>query len=53
MENVRILKANMDKDLERETKRTYYGIFLLLIVYGGLIISYLYWIAENDKTLTN
>lgn len=52
MENVKTLKAHMDKELEKETARTYFGIFLLIIVYGGLIISFLYWIAENDKTLT-
>lgn len=49
MENVKILKANMDDELKKETKRTYYGIVLLLIVYGSLFLSYLYWIAENDK----
>lgn len=52
MENVKTLKANMDKELEKETARTYYGIFLLIIVYGGMLISFLYWFAENDKTLT-
>lgn len=49
MDNVKILKPDIQKELQKEIKRTYYGIFLLLIVYGALIISYLFWIAENDN----
>lgn len=52
MENIKILKAEMDKDMERETRRTFYGIFLLLLIYGSLVLGYLIWIAENDKTIT-
>jgi hypothetical protein len=51
MESVKVLKENMDRELLRDTKRTYYGIALLLVVYGALILSYMLYVADYNIVL--
>lgn len=46
MESVKTLKENMEREFENEKRRTYYGIALLLIVYGALVLSYMFYIAD-------
>lgn len=51
MESVKVLKENMERELQRDTKRTYYGIALLLVVYGALILSYMFYVADYNMVL--
>ncbi|WP_289058729.1 hypothetical protein [uncultured Flavobacterium sp.] len=51
MESVKVLKENMDRELKRDTRRTFYGIALLLIVYGAGILSYMFFVADYNIVL--